>query len=147
MNCVAEIGGGKTKLTFGSQIPTLDQLNTAMIVGALPGSVEIETLFAGGSFGRRANFKSDYVAECVHIAKHVGGGRPVKLVWTREDDMTGGYYRPMVHHAREGRPGRRRLPAALAPPHRHPVDHEGLADRRRQDSTRAPSRASRARPT
>ncbi len=98
MNCVAEIGGGKAKLTFGSQIPTVDQLNTAEIVGMLPGSVEIETLFAGGSFGRRANFKSDYAAECVHIAKHVGGGRPVKLVWTREDDMTGGYYRPMVHH-------------------------------------------------
>lgn len=99
MNCVAEIGGGKNKLTFGSQSPTVDQLNTGMIVGALPGSVQIETLFAGGSFGRRANFKSDYVTECVHIAKHVGGGRPVKLVWTREDDMTGGYYRPMVHHA------------------------------------------------
>ena len=99
MNCVAETGGGKTKLTFGSQIPTVDQLNAAMIVGALPGSVQIETLFAGGSFGRRANFKSDYAAECVHIAKHVGGGRPVKLVWSREDDMTGGYYRPMVHHA------------------------------------------------
>ncbi len=99
MNCVAEIGGGKNKLTFGSQVPTLDQLNTAMIVGALPGSVEIDTLFAGGSFGRRANFKSDYAVECVHIAKKVGGGRPVKLVWTREDDMTGGYYRPMVHHA------------------------------------------------
>jgi isoquinoline 1-oxidoreductase beta subunit len=99
MNCVAEIGGGKNKLTFGSQIPTVDQLNTGMIVGALPGSVEIETLFAGGSYGRRANFKSDYVTECVHVAKHVGGGRPVKLVWAREDDMTGGYYRPMVHHA------------------------------------------------
>ena len=99
MNCVAEIGGGKNKLTFGSQIPTVDQLNTGMIVGALPGSVQIETLFAGGSYGRRANFKSDYVTECVHIAKHVGGGRPVKMVWTREDDMTGGYYRPMVHHA------------------------------------------------
>jgi len=99
MNCVAEIGGGKNKLTFGSQIPTVDQMNTAFIVGALPGSVEIETLFAGGSFGRRANFKSDYAAECVHIAKHVGGGRPVKLVWTREDDMTGGYYRPLTHHA------------------------------------------------
>jgi isoquinoline 1-oxidoreductase beta subunit len=99
MNCVAEIGGGKNKLTFGSQIPTVDQLNTGLIVGALPGSVQIETLFAGGSYGRRANFKSDYVTECVHIAKHVGGGRPVKLVWTREDDMSGGYYRPMVHHA------------------------------------------------
>jgi isoquinoline 1-oxidoreductase beta subunit len=98
MNCVAQIGGGVNKLTFGSQVPTIDQLNTAKIVGALPGSIEIETLFAGGSFGRRTNFQSDYVAECVHIAKQVGGGRPVKLVWTREDDMSGGYYRPMVHH-------------------------------------------------
>ena len=99
MNCVAEVGNGDPKLTFGSQIPTIDQLNTAKIVGVLPGSVAIETLFAGGSFGRRANFQSDYAADCVHIAKHVGGGRPVKLVWTREDDMTGGYYRPLTHHA------------------------------------------------
>jgi isoquinoline 1-oxidoreductase beta subunit len=99
MNCVAQVGKGPPKLTFGSQIPTVDQMNTAMIAGALPGSVQIETLYAGGSFGRRANFKSDYVSECVLIAKHVGGGRPVKLVWTREDDMTGGYYRPMAHHA------------------------------------------------
>ena len=79
MNCVAEISGGKAKLTFGSQIPTVDQLNTAKIVGMLPGAVEIKTLFAGGSFGRRANFQSDYVTECVHIAKKVGKGRPVKL--------------------------------------------------------------------
>lgn len=98
MNCVAQVGLGKAKLTFGSQIPTLDQLNTAKIVGMLPGAVEIETLFAGGSFGRRATFQSDYVAECVEIAKKVGGERPVKLVWTREDDMTRGYYRPLVHH-------------------------------------------------
>jgi isoquinoline 1-oxidoreductase beta subunit len=98
LNCVAEIGGGKHKLTFASQIPSLDQLNAAKIVAALPGSIDIETLFAGGSFGRRANFASDYVAECVHVAKHVGGGRPVKLVWTREDDMRAGYYRPLVHH-------------------------------------------------
>jgi isoquinoline 1-oxidoreductase beta subunit len=99
MNCVAEIGDGPPRITTGSQIPTMDQLNTAMIVGCLPGQVQIETLFAGGSFGRRATFKSDYVSECVHIAKHVGGGRPVKLVWAREDDMTGGYYRPLTHHA------------------------------------------------
>ena len=99
MNCVAQVQGNRVKLTHGSQIPTMDQLNAGRIVGALPGSVEIETLFAGGSFGRRGNFQSDYVSECVHIAKHVGGFRPVKLVWTREDDMSAGYFRPMVHHA------------------------------------------------
>lgn len=99
MNCVAIVDGHSAKLIHGSQIPTVDQLNTATIVGNLPGNIEVETLFAGGSFGRRANFKSDYAAECVHIAKHVGHGRPVKLVWTREDDMAAGYYRPLVHHA------------------------------------------------
>ena len=99
MNCVAQVNGMKVKLTFGSQIQTLDQLNTALIVKTLPGGVEIETLPAGGSFGRRGNPTSDYVSECVHIASHVGGGRPVKLVWTREDDTTGGKYRPAAHHA------------------------------------------------
>jgi isoquinoline 1-oxidoreductase beta subunit len=111
MNCVAEVGGARHRLTFGSQVPSLDQLNAAMIIGTLPGAVEIETLFAGGSFGRRANFKSDYAAECTHIAKHVGGGRPVKLVWTREDDMSAGYYRPMVHHAVRVTLGEDGLPA------------------------------------
>jgi isoquinoline 1-oxidoreductase beta subunit len=99
MNCVAIMGKGPPRLIFASQAQTLDQMNIARIAPALPGSVEIETLFAGGSFGRRANFQSDYAAECAHIAKKLGGGRPVKLVWTREDDMRAGYYRPMVHHA------------------------------------------------
>ncbi len=99
MNCVASVDGNRVKLVFGSQGQTLDQLNAAKIVGCLPGSVEIETVFAGGSFGRRANFQSDYAAECVHIAKKVGKGRPVKLVWTREDDMQAGYFRPITVHA------------------------------------------------
>jgi isoquinoline 1-oxidoreductase beta subunit len=98
MNCTARVDGNKAKLKFASQIPTLDQMNTAFVVGTLPGSVEIETLYAGGSFGRRASADSDYVTECVHIAKHVGGNKLVKLVWTREDDMAGGKYRPMAHH-------------------------------------------------
>jgi isoquinoline 1-oxidoreductase beta subunit len=98
MNAVARVKGNSVTMTFGSQIPTMDQLNAAKIVGTLPGAVKIETLFAGGSFGRRGNFQSDYSAECVHIAKKVGGGRPVKLVWTREDDMQAGYFRPIVHH-------------------------------------------------
>jgi isoquinoline 1-oxidoreductase beta subunit len=112
MNCVAQVDGSKVKLTFASQIQTLDQLNSAMIVGALPGSVEIETLPAGGSFGRRGNPHSDYTAECVHIAKHVGGARPVKLVWTREDDMTGGLYRPMVLHTLAIKTDKEGYPAA-----------------------------------
>lgn len=98
MNAVARVKGNSVSMSFGSQAPTIDQLNAAKIVGTLPGAVKIETLFAGGSFGRRANFQSDYAAECVHIAKKVGGGRPVKLVWTREDDMRAGYFRPIVHH-------------------------------------------------
>jgi isoquinoline 1-oxidoreductase beta subunit len=112
MNCVAQVDGHKVKLTFASQIQTLDQLNAALVVGAFPGSVEIETLPAGGSFGRRGNPTSDYVTECVHIARHVGHGRPVKLVWTREDDMTGGRYRPLTHHAIAIKTGKDGYPAA-----------------------------------
>jgi isoquinoline 1-oxidoreductase beta subunit len=112
MNCVAEVDGGKVKLTFASQIPTLDQLNSGLVAGCLPGAVDIEILPAGGSFGRRGNAASDYVVEAVHVAKHVGRGRPVKLVWTREDDMTGGRYRPLVHHAVTVKTGADGLPAA-----------------------------------
>ena len=110
LNCTARVEGNKVKLVFASQIPTLDQLNAALVVGTLPGAVEIETLFAGGSFGRRAVPDSDYVVECVHIAKHVGGGRPVKLMWTREDDMSGGRYRPLAHHAIQVEIGRDGFP-------------------------------------
>jgi isoquinoline 1-oxidoreductase beta subunit len=112
MNCTARVDGHKVKLAFASQIPSLDQLNSAMVVGTLPGSVEIETLYGGGSFGRRAVPDSDYVVECVHIAKHIGHGRPVKLMWTREDDMTRGRYRPLAHHRVQVRLGRDGFPTS-----------------------------------
>jgi isoquinoline 1-oxidoreductase beta subunit len=98
MNCVAQVDGQKVKLTYGCQGATMDQVAVAMALGVLPGAVEIETLFAGGSFGRRASHSAEYVVECALIAKKIGGFRPVKLVWDREDDMTGGRYRPMVRH-------------------------------------------------
>src|SRR5207247_3892072 len=50
-----------------------------------------------GGFGRRANPASDFVSEAVHVAK--AAGAPVKVIWTREDDMHGGYYRPMYYHS------------------------------------------------
>lgn len=98
MNCVAQIDGWRVKLISGSQMQTLDQMNTARTLWTLPGLVEIETLPSGGSFGRRGIMASDYVVECLHIARRAGDGVPVKLVWTREDDMTAGFYRPMAHH-------------------------------------------------
>jgi isoquinoline 1-oxidoreductase beta subunit len=98
MNCVAQVDGQKVKLTYGCQGPTMDQVNVAKAIGVLPGAIEIETLTTGGSFGRRATVNGDYVVECARIAKKIGGFTPVKLVWTREDDMRGGQYRPMVRH-------------------------------------------------
>jgi isoquinoline 1-oxidoreductase beta subunit len=65
--------------------------------------MQIHTVLAGGSFGRRANPISDYIVEGVHVAKALGGRTPIRLVWTREDDIKGGHYRPMfVHHVRAG---------------------------------------------
>jgi isoquinoline 1-oxidoreductase beta subunit len=98
MNCVAKVDGSRLRLIFGAQSQTVDQMNTGPIVGAKPEEVELETLPCGGSFGRRSVATSDFAKECVHIAKQCAG-RPVKLVWTREDDMAGGYYRPIAHHA------------------------------------------------
>ncbi|MCA3260095.1 MAG: xanthine dehydrogenase family protein molybdopterin-binding subunit [Phenylobacterium sp.] len=98
MNCVAQVSPERTRLTFASQAPTLDQLNVARRLGIPPDTVEIDVLPAGGSFGRRANLTSDYVVECATIAAHVGGDRPVKLVWTREDDFAAGRCRPLTHH-------------------------------------------------
>ncbi|MBC7152381.1 MAG: xanthine dehydrogenase family protein molybdopterin-binding subunit [Rhizobium sp.] len=91
----------------GSQIQTLDQTIGAQVLGIDPASVTINTLWGGGSFGRRAIYDSHYVAEAAMVAKAwlaaSGQPRPIKLVWTREDDVRGGYYRPMhMHRVRAG---------------------------------------------
>jgi isoquinoline 1-oxidoreductase beta subunit len=81
----------------------MDQGVTAKIAGLKPEQVKIHTMFLGGGFGRRATPTSDFVSEAVQVAKAVGVGVPVKVVWTREDDIRGGYYRPMyVHRLRVG---------------------------------------------
>jgi len=81
----------------------MDQSVTAKIVGLKPEQVKIHTMFLGGGFGRRATPTSDFVSEAVQVAKAAGGSAPIKVVWTREDDIHGGYYRPMyVHRLRVG---------------------------------------------
>jgi isoquinoline 1-oxidoreductase beta subunit len=101
LNCAVRIGGGKCEIWTGTQFQTLDQQLAARITGLTPAQVEIHTTFLGGGFGRRANPTSDFVVEAVHVAK--AANAPVKTVWTREDDVRGGYYRPaFLHQARVG---------------------------------------------
>jgi len=101
LNCTAEIRNGVCEIWTGTQFQTGDQAAAAKIAGVKPEQVKLHTMFLGGGFGRRANPRSDFVSEAVHIAK--AAGRPVKVVWTREDDLHGGYFRPMwVSRVRAG---------------------------------------------
>ncbi len=98
LNCVVRRSDSGAELWYGCQFQTVDQGNVAKLLGLKPEQVTINTLYAGGSFGRRANFFSDFVSETVEIAKQLPVGTPVRLVWSREDDIRGGRYRPMYYH-------------------------------------------------
>jgi len=103
MNCVVRLDADRCEVWNGEQFQSGDQTAIAATVGLKPEQVFINQLFAGGSFGRRACSQSDYLVEAASIAKGLAaqGARavPVKLVWTREDDMRAGYYRPAYYHA------------------------------------------------
>ena len=97
MNCTVRLGPDGCEIWTGTQFQTMDQKAAAEITGLKPEQVKIHTMFLGGGFGRRANPACDFVSEAVHVAK-AAPGASVKVVWTREDDMRGGYYRPMWSH-------------------------------------------------
>jgi isoquinoline 1-oxidoreductase beta subunit len=96
LNCTVRLSDGKCEIWTGTQAQGLDQPAAAQAAGLEPGQVEIHTMFLGGGFGRRAAAASDFVVEAVHVAK--GAGAAVKTVWSREDDIRGGYYRPQFLH-------------------------------------------------
>jgi isoquinoline 1-oxidoreductase beta subunit len=98
MNCVVHLRADACEIWNGEQLHSADQAKVAALAGLAPEQVSIHMLYAGGSFGRRASTHSDYVLEAVSIARASTKGVPVKLVWTREDDMRAGYYRPLFHH-------------------------------------------------
>jgi isoquinoline 1-oxidoreductase beta subunit len=100
LNCTVRRSADGCEIWTGTQFQTGDQQHAAAILGLPPEQVTLHTTFLGGGFGRRANIVSDFVAEATQIAK--GLDRPVKLVFTREDDIRGGYYRPLVVHRVEG---------------------------------------------
>lgn len=96
LNCAVKIDKDACEIWTGTQMQTTDQAAAAKILGIAPEKVTIHTLFLGGGFGRRANPAADFVSEAVQVAK--AAGVPVKTVWSREDDVKGGYYRPMFLH-------------------------------------------------
>jgi len=99
LDAVVKLDAKGCEIWAGDQFQTVDQMNAAAVAGLKPEQVQIHTLYAGGSFGRRANAFSDYIVEAVSIAKALGAnGTPVKLQWTREDDIHGGRYRPLYVH-------------------------------------------------
>ena len=95
LNCLVSLGPDRCEIWTGTQFQTIDQANAARAAGLKPEQVAIHTMFLGGGFGRRAVPGSDFIVEAVHVAK--AAGAPVKTIWTREDDIRGGYYRPMWH--------------------------------------------------
>lgn len=106
LNCTVELTDGRAELWLGSQCPGLDAGAVATALGLKPEQVKVNVQMAGGGFGRRFSSTSDYVVEAAQVAKAVraaGLNAPVRTLWSREDDMKGGYYRPMhLHRARIG---------------------------------------------
>ena len=98
LDCVVSLAGERCEIWAGSQIPTFDTATVAQIVGLPPEKVVLHTLPAGGSFGRRATPVADVASEAASVVKAIGGRHPVKVVWTREDDIRGGRYRPLFAH-------------------------------------------------
>ncbi|MBL4826289.1 MAG: xanthine dehydrogenase family protein molybdopterin-binding subunit, partial [Spongiibacteraceae bacterium] len=98
MNCVIKLSKDRCETWYGAQLQTADQAVLAKIFALQPEQVHINTLYAGGSFGRRASKNHDYIIEAAHIVKASDTHAPVKLVWMREDDTQAGNYRPMFHH-------------------------------------------------
>lgn len=101
LNCLVHLHADRCEIWNGEQWHTGDQMFAAKELGLKPEQVTINQLYAGGSFGRRANPDSDYVREAVRIARAAraqGITAPIKLVWMREDDMRAGYYRPLTVH-------------------------------------------------
>lgn len=96
LNCTVKVSRDKCQVWAGTQSPLPRQAEVATFLGLKPEQVEFNTPYIGGSFGRRGSFSSDWVIEAVTIAKL--SGKFIKLVWTREDDIQGGYYRPLYLH-------------------------------------------------
>lgn len=98
LNAVARINtDGTVEVWGGHQAPGINLMTAAGVAGVGPEKIKLHFMKTGGGFGRRATFDADIIVEAVAVAKAVG--KPVKMQWTREDDMRAGRYRPMFAHS------------------------------------------------
>lgn len=97
LNCVADVRPDSCEVWTGTQMQTTDRDAAAKIAGLKPEQVKLHTMLLGGGFGRRSVPDGHFVREAVQVSKAVKA--PVKVIWSREDDIRGGYYRPAVYHS------------------------------------------------
>ena len=106
LNCTVALAEQRAELWVGSQCAGLDAAAAARVLELKPEQVVVHVQMAGGGFGRRFSSTGDTVVEACQIAKAAraaGLSAPVRTLWSREDDMRGGFYRPMhLHRARIG---------------------------------------------
>jgi isoquinoline 1-oxidoreductase beta subunit len=98
MNITVHARGSDAEVWAPTQSPDWVQGTVAQVLGLKPDKVVVHTTLMGGGFGRR--YMADFPAEAAQIAKIVG--KPVQLVWSREDDMTHDFYRPATCHRMQG---------------------------------------------
>ncbi|KAA8562757.1 Isoquinoline 1-oxidoreductase subunit beta [Pseudomonas extremaustralis] len=106
LNCTVQISEGRAQLWVGTQFPGGDSTAAAKVLNLKPEQIQINVQTAGGGFGRRGVPSSDFIVLACEVAKAarvVGLTVPIRTLWSREDDIKGGYYRPVyLHQARIG---------------------------------------------
>ncbi len=100
LNCVADVRADGCDIWTGAQVQTLNQATAAQLTGLPLEKVRLHTTLLGGGFGRRLVPDSDFVRAAVEVS--MAAKAPVKVIWTREDDMRGGWYRPFFLHRFRG---------------------------------------------
>jgi len=96
LNCVADVRVDHCEIWVGTQSQTLDREVAAAAAGLRVDQVTLHTMLMGGGFGRRGVPDGHFVREAVQLSKAMNA--PVKVIWTRSDDIQGGYYRPAYLH-------------------------------------------------
>lgn len=111
LNVTIDYAPGRCEIWTGTQWPDGDRSTAANVLGMAASQIVFHTLPSGGSFGRRACAAHDFVREAAQVARALQ--KPVKIVWTREDDIRGGYYRPSAATRLSATLGSDGLPSSL----------------------------------